>query len=354
MTLEELMLSERILFECRAGSFAYGTNTAKSDIDIKGIFSQTPEELISFNSPDLQISDERNDVVYYSLRRYIELASAANPNILELLYMPNDCIIKTSPVFEELKKHRDKFITEKCLQTHQAYALAQVKKAKGRNKWINNPQAKERPLLEDFAYSISLNSSAATPARPKRFIDSALAKSSLKASSVEHCPGLYRIYKTSDKSKLFADDQICCSSIPFEDEANSFVGLIYVNENAYKRALTDHSNYWEWISKRNPDRWKLQEEGELNYDAKNMQHTIRLLLTAKQIAEKGTLKVRFEGEELQLLKNIRLGNYNYPELIQISEELNSEIDALAAKNELNEEMTSEEATEIFLQLMSVK
>lgn len=353
MNLEELKLSGRVIFECRAGSFAYGTNTEKSDIDIKGIFTQSQKELISFKTPDLQISDEKNDIVYYSLRRYIELASVANPNILELLFMPQDCILHSSKIFEKLKNYRNEFISHKCLETHQAYAMAQIKKAKGRNKWINNPQAKEKPIIENFTHFISMTPESETPARPTKYPQSLLYKGNFKASSVEHCPGLYRIYKSNKKSKLFTDNQICCSSIPYEEE-NLFTGLLYFNENAYKKALTDHKNYWEWMSKRNPERWKLQEAGSMNYDVKNMQHTIRLLLTAKHIAEHQILKVRFNGPELKLLKEIRLGAFSYKELITICEDLNSDIDSLSAKHPLREEISIERSTEIFLELINLK
>lgn len=354
MNLDELKQSKRILFECRAGSFAYGTNTENSDIDIKGIFHQSQEELISFNTPDLQISDDTNDTVYYSLRRYIELASAANPNILELLFIPQDCVGKTSPTFETLKSFRDEFITKKCLETHQAYALAQIKKAKGRNKWINNPQPKDKPTLENFAYFIPFLQNGKTPARPIKFKNSQLHKEGLKASSVEHCPGLYRVYESDAKNIIFTDEQICCSSISIEDENKSFKGLLFINEDAYKRALTDHKNYWEWISKRNPNRWRLQELGELNYDSKNMQHTIRLLLCARGIAKNGLLQVRFEGAELELLRKIRTGAYSYQELISISEDINEEISKLAKSNSLNPEISSERSSEIFLELMKLK
>ena len=354
MNLNELKLSNRILFECRAGSFAYGTNTEKSDIDIKGIYLQSQEELISFDTPTLQVSDEKNDIVYYSLRRYIELASAANPNILELLYMPEDCILKTSPIFEELKKHRDEFISHKCLETHQAYAMAQIKKAKGRNKWINNPQPETKPIIENFTYFIPLKGNCETPARPVKYKSSPLQQGNFKASSVEHCPGLYRIYESDKECKLFTEQQICCSSIPYEDENRQFAGLLYLNENAYKKALTDHKNYWEWISKRNPERWKLQEVGATNFDAKNMQHTVRLLFTAKHIAGQQRLKVRFDGEELKLLKGIRLGHFSYDGLINFCNDLNTEIDSLSTISSLKDEISTERATEIFLKLMSLK
>lgn len=354
MNLEELQNSDRIIFECRAGSFAYGTNTEKSDIDIKGIFFQNPSELITLEEIPKQVNDENNDISYYSLRRYLELAADANPNILELLFMPEECILKSSEIYQKLLTFRSEFITEKCLETHQAYALAQIKKARGRNKWINNPQPEEKPAPDKFCYVLSSQTDSKFPARPVKLCETALAISNLKASSVEHCPGLYRIYKSTSQTQLFVNETINCSSIPVEEELSNFYGLLYYNEDAYKRACTDHKNYWDWTRKRNPERWKLQEKGEIDYDPKNMQHTIRLLLTAKTILSDGYIPVRFSGENLKLLREIREGQYSYKELIAMAETVNGEIDNLKLSVKLKPPMSAQRSSEILFELMGLK
>src|SRR5262245_34180692 len=85
-----------ILFECIAGSRAYGTSVTGSDVDIRGIFAVPAGAYLDLDVPASQVGDDRGNVVYYSLRRVIDLLSQANPNILELLFMPDDCIRKTS------------------------------------------------------------------------------------------------------------------------------------------------------------------------------------------------------------------------------------------------------------------
>ena len=348
MNLKELEESGRIFFACRSGSFAYGTNTAKSDVDIRGLFYQSLEELADLSTPIPQVSDERNDIVYYSLRRYLELACDANPNILELLYMPKDCIVQSSKAFDILLENKQMFISKKCIQTHQAYALAQIKKAKGRNKWINNPQPEKRPSIDQFCYFIP--SSGSMPYRPINFIKTEIAHEQLRCSSVEHCPGLYRLYKADKKSKIFTDDSIICSSIPKDEETSHNIGLMYVNTDAYKRALNDHKNYWGWVKNRNPERWNQQEKGELDYDAKNMQHTMRLMLVAENIIETGEPLVRFAGEKLSFLKNIRLGQYTYDELISHAEEISERIEAKASSCPLPEEADKNKASQLLLEI----
>src|SRR5881396_3549621 len=107
-----------VLLECVAGSLAYGTGVSSSDEDIRGLFAVPVARYLDLTSPADQLSDDRGNVVYYSLRRFIELLTHANPNILELLFMPDDCVRRSSPEFHTLEAHRDIFISKQCADTH--------------------------------------------------------------------------------------------------------------------------------------------------------------------------------------------------------------------------------------------
>jgi predicted nucleotidyltransferase len=85
-----------VLLECVSGSRAYGTATPESDEDIRGIFAIARAEDLALAVPPAQVSDDRSNIVFYSLRRTIELLADANPNILELVYMPADCVRRPS------------------------------------------------------------------------------------------------------------------------------------------------------------------------------------------------------------------------------------------------------------------
>ena len=87
-TLEQLTGDDSsVIFECVAGSRAYGTTTSSSDEDRRGLFVVPATDYLSLASPPAQVSDERGNTVFYSLRRTIELLSVANPNI-ELRFSP--------------------------------------------------------------------------------------------------------------------------------------------------------------------------------------------------------------------------------------------------------------------------
>src|SRR6202046_2701056 len=92
-TLEDLLTTgaKQVIFSCIAGSRAYGTQVQGSDEDVRGLYIVPATAYLPLSRPPPQLSDERGNTVYSSLRRCIELLAEANPTILELLFPPPDC-----------------------------------------------------------------------------------------------------------------------------------------------------------------------------------------------------------------------------------------------------------------------
>lgn len=114
---------DRVIFRGVTGSRAYGTNRAGSDEDVRGVFLVPPVEYALLCAPPPQVADERNDRVYYSLRRFAELAAGSNPNALELFWLPPDCILFDTPRFARLRANRSLFLSRRAVDTHIGYAL---------------------------------------------------------------------------------------------------------------------------------------------------------------------------------------------------------------------------------------
>ena len=311
----------QLIFSCVSGSHAYGTNHARSDVDIRGIYGVAPDSYLQLQQPLDQISDERNDITYYALRRFIELAASANPNIIELLYTPADCILLSSPAMELLQEHRSLFITRLAFDSHLGYARAQIGKARGQNKWINNPQPEAAPQKEDYCWVIPVDAGPdSMPARPQPLAESSIQIEQCHASSLEHAAQIYRLYHYGKSARgVFRNGTLQLESIPFDDERARFYGLLIYNKDAYQQARRDHENYWNWIRHRNESRWQTQESGEIDYDAKNMLHCMRLVLSGASILRDGAPLVRFGGEQLQLLKDILAGSFSYEEIMAMVE-----------------------------------
>jgi predicted nucleotidyltransferase len=338
-----------ILFESVAGSRAYGTSTNTSDEDVRGIYAVRASAYLDLIRPSDQVSDDRGDIVYYSLRRVVELLAQANPNILELLFMPADCVRKMSPAMQMLIERRGQFISKQCADTHAGYAMSQIKRAKGQNKWVNNPKPRDPPRKEQFCHVIPWGGSAddAVPARPVPLNTIGWHLSEYHAARLEHASGTYRLYRYGQQAKgVFRGDVIACESIPHQEELTRFAGLLLYNEAAWRQALVDHQNYWAWRRERNEARWQQQERGELDFDAKNMMHTVRLLLSGRSLMQVGQPIVRFEGEQLALLMSIREGKLSFEEIMSIAQEILADCERFKATADLPETCDLRLATEL--------
>ena len=104
--------SSHLLLKCISGSQAYGPALPHSDTDIKGVFIQPKKEYYGLTYID-QINNETNDIMYYEIKKFIELLLKNNPNIIELSSTPDDCVLHRHPVMD--------FLSLKC--SCQDYAI---------------------------------------------------------------------------------------------------------------------------------------------------------------------------------------------------------------------------------------
>lgn len=320
--------NKTLIFETIVGSHAYNLNVETSDVDMSGIFMIDIDEHISLLPTTHIITDNKQDSKYYELRKFIQLAMENNPNILELLYMPDNCIKYRTKTMDLLINHRDLFISKKAFHTFSGYAYAQIKKATGQHKMINNPRT-VAPKKEDFCWIIGENNDY--PSRPIKLLDTSINDlSHYHVAALEHTDNVYRLYYYGPNANgvFRGDDMLVCDSIPKEDEKSKFCGLLIYSKHGFEKALREFKQYQEWIEKRNVNRWALQESGKLNYDVKNMMHVFRLLFSGESILKNGYPIIRFEGDQREYLMNIRRGNFKYDELIVLAENKIKELEVL--------------------------
>lgn len=330
MTLEELKQSGHIIFECISGSRAYGLNTPTSDTDIRGVFVLPEDAFYSLNYVD-QINNETNDIVYYELRKFIELCASNNPNILELLNVPEHCVLYKHPLFDQFSVSL--FLSKKCEMSFANYAYAQIKKARGLEKKIVNPMEKERKSVVDFCFILEQGSS-----RPLQgFLESRNFKQ-------ENC-GLSRIPHMKDCFNLFHSVEIPYKGVVKNDLSNEvalstipkgekYVAMLFFNKDGYSSYCKKYREYWDWVGKRNEDRYSTTINHGKNYDSKNMMHTFRLLHMAKEIATEGNIQV--QRSDRAFLLAVKNGEYEYDELVLRAEKLKEELRALYEASDLRE------------------
>jgi predicted nucleotidyltransferase len=351
-------IKDKIVYEVIAGSHAYGTNIPTSDKDTRGIFLPSKEDHISFIDIPEQANDTKSDIVFYSLKRFFNLVNTANPNIIELLWIPESCIINKNPVLDPLFENRKIFITRKAYMSHFCYAEAQIKKAKGANKRVNNPKSEIKPVREDFCFYINVEkyNEDVLNSRPIPIKDTKVDLNKCHCAKLEHSHNFYRLYDYSDVESckgVFQNNALVCQSIPFDDETKRLIGFLIYDEESYVRELNEWKQYWEWKKNRNEARWVSQEKGELDYDQKNIMHCYRLLLSSKNILQYHEPIVRFEGDTLKYLMSIRNGDVPYDEIMSKVDILNKEIKELYEKSTLPAEVDLKKSEKIYKAIYGV-
>ena len=325
MTIKDLRAKGLIVMECISGSRAYGLDTPTSDTDIKGIFIMPKEEYYGLNYIP-QVSNETNDIVFYELGRFMELLSLNNPNILELLNTPENSIIYKHPYLSEIKQ--ELILSKLCSNTFGKFALSQIKKAKGLKKKIVNPIDKERKSVLQFCF-VNYNKGAVPF---EKFLEiKGWRQENCGLTNIPHMKDVYGLYHSEFNSlsgiiKGIDSTDVCLSSIPKELNQES---LLFFNRDGYSSYCKEYHEYWEWVDKRNQDRYENTKKGGKNYDSKNMMHVFRLLDMAIEIGREGRVNVIRPNRDFLL--DIKLGKFEYEELLKIAEEKQIEMD-LAFKN----------------------
>ncbi len=347
MTIEVLKKNNSIILECISGSRAYGLSTPKSDTDIKGVFV-LPKPVFYGLEYTEQVNNESNDEVYYELKRFIDLLSKNNPNILELLATPEDCVISRHPLMDQVKP--EMFLSRLCKQTFAGYAQSQIKKAKGLNKKIVNPVDQERKSVLDFCYvvkgqgAVSLSSWLSSYEFKQEDCGLVNVPHMKDTYSVFHNKQISEGYLKGISSGMDAND-VSLSSVPKGVEP---IALMSFNKDGYSKYCKDYKLYWDWVDKRNDARYENTIEHGKNYDAKNMMHTFRLLNMAEEIAKENKINVRRHDRDF-LLK-IRSGAFEYDDLVEMANEKVALIDDLFEKSNLPEMPDIKAADELLIKL----
>lgn len=320
MTIEEIKQKGLVILECISGSKAYGLDTPASDTDIKGVFILPKKEYYGLNYIE-QISNETNDIVYYELGRFMELLSYNNPNILELLNTPENAVIYKHPFLNELKT--EKILSKLCKDTFGKFAYSQIKKAKGLKKKIVNPVSKERKSVLDFCY-INYQQGAIPILKFLEIKD--WKQENCGLVNIPHMRDVYGLYYSEIENlkgiiKNENSNEVSLSSIPKDLNQEA---LLYFNRDGYSTYCKEYREYWNWVSKRNEERYQNTQSHGKNYDAKNMMHVFRLLEMACEIGREQKINVKRLNREFLL--SIKYGKYEYEELLQMSDKLQAEME----------------------------
>jgi hypothetical protein len=290
---------ENCILEIVAGSHLYGTSTPESDKDYVGIF-MPPEEYIyglkSVQEIDFSITDKNDegkntkdavDKKLYEFRKFINLALGSNPNILEILYVPEDKIIKGTAQGYGLLEMRDHFLSKICVPKFLGYSKAQKHKMIIRRDHFNE-------LRNGYGFL--------------EILDPKLTMGQVYDRMISASPECKTFWKKE------TGHHIHCGDICFEPG-------IYAKKamKMLKERLDKATNRSELVLKH-------------GYDTKFASHLIRLLRECITILEEQTLI--FPLPNSKEILSIKSGEWEIQQVLDLASELENECEELAKTSSL--------------------
>ena len=144
-------LQKSTQYEVCMGSTAYGCATDKSDLDVYG-FCMPPKEIVfphlngSLHGFDdikefwqwqkhhiqdpsaLAGKGQQYDFTIYNIIKYFKLCMDCNPNMVDSLFVPNDCVLHITPLAGMVRAKKDLFLSKKAFHKFTGYLHSQVAK----------------------------------------------------------------------------------------------------------------------------------------------------------------------------------------------------------------------------------
>ncbi len=126
-----------LIVKMKFGSHLYGTATTDSDMDYKGIFLPSREQILLGKIPKCHSFSTGNgitrntsadiDLEIYSLHYFIKLACEGQTVAMDMLHAPQDMLIEKSDIWEAIVNQRHRFYTRN-LNAFITYARRQASK----------------------------------------------------------------------------------------------------------------------------------------------------------------------------------------------------------------------------------
>ena len=268
--LREKPLGNNIILLGLGGSYAYGTNTENSDLDIRGIATHNAEDILTRKGFE-QVVNEATDTTVYSLEKIVNLLSNCNPNTIEILGLEPWQYLYIGYIGQELIKNKDMFLSKRAAHSFGGYATAQLRRLSNKTVRTVEQEQREKHILasiENARYSY---------------------------------PDKYFNYP-EDSIKLYIDKAI---QEDYDTEIFMDVNLKHYPLRDYKSMWSEMQNIVKDYSKIGRRNSKAIEHDKLG---KHMMHLIRLYLMCFDILEDGKI-ITYRKKEHDFLMDIRNGKY---------------------------------------------
>lgn len=311
------LMRENMLVKHYAGSRAYGTALPTSDTDYRGVFCADP---VNIRTPFFTVKEcedqKEEDTKLYELAHFMKLCLDCNPNVVETLWVDWEDVVFHTDAYTTLRDAAPNLLSSKIAFTTSGYALSQLKRIRGHNKWINNPQPVDPP--RPYQHVSMVQWFGKDRVLPREF---EITDYEWGFRLVPYGGELFGMYADSSR-KLFDDEGSLNTNFEgFHHTLGVPMALVKFNKDEYKKAKEAHEMYWRWKNNRNETRSELEEQ--FGYDTKHAMHLVRLLRMGVEALRDGEIVVkRPDAEELLAIRD---GAWKYEELVKYAESMDKEV-----------------------------
>ena len=294
------------IFEGITGSQLYGTSTPESDSDSRGVCIPPMDVLLDpfMNFEQKDSGFEEPDRAIYALAKFMKLCADANPNIVELLFIPPKYTTFTSFEWYKILDNKNLFLSKNIKHRFLGYAFAQLDAIKRHREWFINPPS-HKPTREEFGLG-------QTPIVSEANLQNALA--------VPH-----DLYLPQYHQEL-------------------------INERAYRDTKKKWDNYQQWQKNRNPRRKGTEEQ--FGYDTKYASHLFRLMSEGEELLLSGN--ITFPLKNAEWLLAIKNGLYEYEKIIEMAEETEKKFDLWYEQSTLPHNPNRNALKELYFEIVGVE
>lgn len=155
-------LRDNVHYEVMMGSVAYGVSNDTSDMDVYGwcippkdhifptdeirCFDEPKNVFEQYSEHHIKFGQKQYDLTIYNVTKYFKLVMENNPNMIDSLYVPLNCVLHTSKLAQLVLEKRDMFLHKGCYHKFRGYAYKQIQLLK------REREGKRQELVDKYGW----------------------------------------------------------------------------------------------------------------------------------------------------------------------------------------------------------
>lgn len=140
-------LGKNVVLLGLGGSYAYGTNTDTSDLDVRGVALNSGRDILLKKDFE-QVVDVPTDTTIYSFDKIVSLLANCNPNTIELLGLKPEHYLYLGKAGQLLLDNKELFLSQRAVHSFGGYANQQLRRLENGTARAANYHLREQHLLK--------------------------------------------------------------------------------------------------------------------------------------------------------------------------------------------------------------